>query len=234
MLRGFVFVRTRSMIPFAIINLRKSRESLSLHEISFSFDSFLRRSCILVFGTIYRSNKLLILSLDNSLLVWELKFEYLKKMCSKYDVNHVYKKCNDEYDDSWIIVLEKMHDTNTNENRIDIRNIATAKYRANKLKVVDIINMNTPSITKKEIISTYHPKCDNKKTKYKVGDIVYPDYYDPFIENVCSNGIHYFRKIEAAYFYGDMPDNYFGNVTVFHDNGGTYSEGLILRGRKHG
>ena len=72
------------------------------------------------------------------------------------------------------------------------------------------------------------------ETVYEVGKIVYPDTYDHNIENVCSNGIHYFKTIEPAYFYRNPPINYTGIAICWHNNGQKYSEGPMLNGIKNG
>ena len=65
----------------------------------------------------------------------------LKEELSEYidDKKYVYKICGD-----YIVVLEKLPDTITNENRSNISQIDDnklyAKYRANKLLVKQIIN----------------------------------------------------------------------------------------------
>jgi FtsZ-interacting cell division protein ZipA len=36
------------------------------------------------------------------------------------------------------------------------------------------------------------------RTIYKVGDFVKPDSFDPDLDEVCTNGIHYFLTLKAA------------------------------------
>ena len=51
------------------------------------------------------------------------------------DGSHVFKSCSHD----WIVVLRKLPDTNTNESR-PVVDPNCAKFRADKLQVVDIIH----------------------------------------------------------------------------------------------
>src|SRR5205823_528566 len=85
-----------------------------------------------------------------------------------------------------------------------------AKYRANKLKVLMIINIrNLSSIVS---IDHFYENSFDKKTfiTYIVDKVVYPDKFDDNIDNVCSNGIHYFKSIDRAYNYASPPPSYTG------------------------
>jgi hypothetical protein len=128
------------------------------------------------------------------------------------DVKYVFKKCIDlgdeDNDRRWLVVLEKLSDTRTNEKRRGIHDSKFAKFRADKLKVIEIFDVNNLNVDRKSITNVY---TDNKyegyddvifhKIVYTVGDIVYPDFYDEAIENVCSNGIHYFKSFDTAFSY---------------------------------
>ena len=73
----------------------------------------------------------------------------LKELCKEYivDPKYVFKSCG-----NYIVVLQKLLDTITNESRSDVSNAMYANYRANKLRVILIINKFVPFDTIKEII----------------------------------------------------------------------------------
>lgn len=105
--------------------------------------------------------------------------------------NFLFKSC----ERNWIVVLEKLPDTKTNESR-HVFDERYAKYRANKLKVVLIFNKHSPKETKSEI---YNSVFEKKKLLYKSGEIVEADSFDTFFDNVVTNGIHYFKTLEPAF-----------------------------------
>jgi antitoxin component YwqK of YwqJK toxin-antitoxin module len=126
------------------------------------------------------------------------------------DDQFVYKSCESE----WIVILRKLKDTITNENRWDIVNIKFAKFRANKLEVVLIINKNDPTIITKQISNSNY----KSKITYKVGEIVIINDYDMNLSNVCSTGIHYFKTIECAYYF-DNEKKCIGNYKKWFNDG---------------
>lgn len=68
----------------------------------------------------------------------------------------------------------------------------TNKCRCDKAKVLEIINLKT-SARVNEVINDNYAECI-----YKVNEMVYPDYFDEYRWNECSNGIHFFiNKLEA-------------------------------------
>lgn len=166
--------------------------------------------------------------------------EPILNVCKKYtnDELYVYKVCcdilsNESNKDNikWLVVMKKLDDTKTNEGRKNIVNKDCAKFRANKLLVVKIININKPSLSKKYIVNKYQ---DYKSIRYEVGKIVIPNEYDENIENVNSGGIHYFRTILPAFYRRDTPDDYSGNSIEWYENGQKESEGLYVDGYKFG
>jgi len=143
--------------------------------------------------------------------------KYVYKQCKNYLVSKNFRK--------WLIVLEKLEDTKTNEDRKDIADKRYAKYRANKLKVVKIFDINNFNEIINHIVNvhiqfSYGNEADGEiVTQYKEGEIVYPNKYDEDIDNVCSSGIHYFKEIDAAYLYDEIPNSYTGNCHSWYDNG---------------
>lgn len=140
-------------------------------------------------------------------MISDESFDIVQKLCEKYqnDNKYVFKACNNFcniYDvRDWLVVMEKCDDTKTNEGRNDVSDAKHAKFRASKLKVIDIIN------------KTHGGKIDHvinvtdfgKTLMYKVGKIVECDDYDDDLDIVCSRGIHYFKTMITAYYYGSLP-----------------------------
>lgn len=143
------------------------------------------------------------------------------------DSNFVFKSCGI----NWIVVLEKLPDTQTNEGRDDIVDKQYAKHRADKLKVIMIFNKRNPKKTKDEISSSVYLLSN---LIYKVNKIVYSDSFDPNVNFVCSHGIHYFLTIAPAYYYETQissPDDIFMS---WYDNGQKEQEGEYINDKKHG
>src|SRR5579871_4620212 len=77
-----------------------------------------------------------------------VSFEDFRETCKEYekDEKYVYKKCNNLSNRLlvWLVVMEKSENTKTNEERKDVVDKNHAKFRADELKVVDIINVIDP------------------------------------------------------------------------------------------
>ena len=143
--------------------------------------------------------------------------ELLKQLTDKLvdyinDKKYVYKTCGD-----FIVVLEKLEDTITNENRSNVSQIDDnrlyAKYRANKLLVKEIINKY--DLTNCEVVESNY--CSN--TKYKINENVYPNDFDTNLEKVCSFGIHYFLKLVRAFYYNIETEIMNGEYLEWYDDG---------------
>jgi hypothetical protein len=134
------------------------------------------------------------------------------------DPQYVYKMCTDRY----LVVLKKLDHTKTNESRKSDRkypiNPSCAKYRANILEVVQMIDILDRTCVD-AIVNTITSSYKNVTTQYTVGHTVCPDSYDDCLENVCTNGIHYFKTPYRAYFYRHMPKNYTGIWFWWDDDG---------------
>jgi hypothetical protein len=155
-------------------------------------------------------------------------FHLLLKHCKEYltDDLCVYKLCCNVLDDDnnirkWFVVMKKTAETKTNENRSDVFDKDHANFRANKLIVIEIMNVDNPSIKKDFIINKY----DTIETKYEVGKDIIPDKYDDDIKNVCSNGIHYFKTPITAYYHRSVPYNYTGHWIEWYMDGQRYEDG---------
>jgi len=132
----------------------------------------------------------------------------------------------------WIVVMKKVGDTITNQSRLplDDPNRSFAKYRANKLAVVDIICKFNPNETTDQISNTYYK---NHTVKYIKGSIVVPNSFDWNINKVCSTGIHFYETIECA-FYFELKKVENGKCTRWYDSGQKSSEGEYINGEKNG
>jgi antitoxin component YwqK of YwqJK toxin-antitoxin module len=159
----------------------------------------------------------------------------IQKINRRYLVEdkYVYKKCSDtlrkDKSRKWLVILKKIRTTKTNEERKTI-DPKTAKFRASELRVVRIINLNDPTKTIRYLVNDY----EGKKIKYRVGEIVRPDTFDEDINCVCSNGIHYFKSIEPAIFYGGVPTNYTGIGMNWYEDGQKREEQEYLDGKPTG
>jgi hypothetical protein len=159
------------------------------------------------------------------------------RKCDKYirNITYVYKLCNNisilDNSRRWLVILQKTDDTKTNELRFDVSDKNFAKFRANKLKVIEIIDIYNPDYSKTIIINTFDSV---HKKKYEVDKIVESDAYDDDINCVCSDGIHYFKTPLPACYYRDVPKNYTGNWATWYDNGQKQLQGEYINGEQSG
>lgn len=173
---------------------------------------------------------------------WNETFAKIKNKCKEIEDSEdndsddiVYKKITNVYH-SWIIIMKKIPKTKlsegtiTNEEREGIKDKTRAKFRANKLKVIGIINIENPSEKESKIIGSYNKLC----TIYEIGRNVYPDSFNYNLDIVCTNGIHYFKSLEPALFYDVAPSKYTGFFTNWYNSGEKSGEGPMLNGKRHG
>lgn len=140
----------------------------------------------------------------------EIQDQYIKYI---NDSTYVYKSCGD-----WIVVLQKLIDTITNESR-EVADTNHAKFRANKLLVVDIINKFEESKKINNVCNTVYTK---NSIIYGIGNIVSIDDFENDISIVCAKGIHYFKTIETAFYY--EYNGYIEKYYSWHDNGNKSGE----------
>lgn len=163
------------------------------------------------------------------------KLQQIRDICKDYILSgHVFKKCKDIYGNVYIVVLCKTQQTKDNEKRSGVVNLWTAKFRADSLIPVLFINFETLNTDCDQIKhSFFKPSTDFNfnlnlnlveiPTVYKKGYIVKPDHYDENINNICTNGIHYFKSLEPAYYYNiNTDDRYYTGYCV-----GYYASGMI-------
>jgi antitoxin component YwqK of YwqJK toxin-antitoxin module len=132
----------------------------------------------------------------------------IREICNQYtdDPSYVYKYCTGH-----LVVMQKTKNTLTNESRSDVVDPMHAKYRASELMVVRIIKIDQMDPNVQMIKSHYRSGTTSTSTSYQVGEVVHPDSFDQNLDRVCSNGIHYFKSVESAFYY--MNHNHFHNLT---------------------
>lgn len=122
----------------------------------------------------------------------------IKEKFSQYitDPKYIFKSVNDK-----IVIMSLCDDSVTNESRLSVANNEFAKHRTNKVKVELIFDKLTLEICEETVgiftMSIGHCKITN----YVTNKITIPDSFDYDLDNVCSNGIHYYKNIECAFYY---------------------------------
>jgi hypothetical protein len=98
-----------------------------------------------------------------------------------------------------IVVMEKLEETITNENRKYIIDKNNARYRANILKLVDIINATNGKhmLSYIEIAYRIEPTSNHYQV-YSIGDII-KSIDDKFNRHTMYYGIPYFLTFERAW-----------------------------------
>ena len=154
--------------------------------------------------------------------------EYIKE---KYpEGKYLYKSC----DKKWIVVLETISGSITNQTRltVDYPTRKFAKFRSNKLKVIDIIDKFDHTKTINSVKNSVY--TEKAKIEYVKGTIVESDSFDMDLITVCSNGIHFFESVEPAFYYELDDRNYTGHYKSWHDDGQKWQEGDYLDGKRTG
>ena len=167
---------------------------------------------------------------------------------------YVYRMSDNYHNDDWIIIMKKIRTTLTNESKSGVVDRSYAKFRANVLKVVAIVNVNGVDALDRIVCqhiddsNKYHlPMIEN--IIYRVGETVNADYFDT---------IEYFNTIEPAFYNRSVPKkwtgvwyhwNQFGRlidrttfkngimdgkITVWYDNGVKMYEGYCDNGYRSG
>jgi len=52
------------------------------------------------------------------------------------------------------------------------------------------------------------------------------------LPEICTNGIHYFKSIDATFYYANVPKNYTGKWIKYNEAGKRLSEGDYVNGKK--
>ncbi len=138
---------------------------------------------------------------------------------------YIYKECG-----KYIVVMKLLEDSITNESRKDIFNANYAKYRTNKVKVILIIHKFTL-----EMINDVENSYYEKKLKYTVNEIIEEKCYDMNLKKVCCAGIHYFKKIECAFYFTLNIKSYIGgHYTNWWESGQIFVECDYIDGKQNG
>jgi antitoxin component YwqK of YwqJK toxin-antitoxin module len=147
---------------------------------------------------------------------------------------NIYTKSCFTSDECWIVILELTVDSVTNQARLSENdpNRKFAKFRANKLKVIDIINKFDHTQT---INYIYNSVYDEKpKLQYVKETIVNSDSFDMKLDKICSHGIHFFEGIEVTFYYGLNMQNYTGHWVSWYNDGQNKTKGYYLNGKRTG
>lgn len=160
------------------------------------------------------------------------RLEVLMKTCRDYmsDDKYVFKSAlnvtglSDEAseevtDRDWLVVMMKIERTITNEERKNVVDNKYAKFRANALQVIAIINMNSCE-RRNSITNIFTSKHSGQiKLIYEVGKVVECNEFDKNLDDVCSGGVHYFKTILPAYYYDKSSYGYNGVLIRWYGNG---------------
>ena len=151
----------------------------------------------------------------------------------------VFKSC-----DTYIVVLEKLKDTITNEMRKDIFDIKRAQYRGNKFKVIDIISkvgIKNKKEKENQINNIQEISSDyDSKFVYRKNEIVKCNDYDTNIVQECSSGIHYYLSWNSAYYHRldkillEKDTQYTGKDYLWYYNGKILTETNYVNGKLQG
>jgi antitoxin component YwqK of YwqJK toxin-antitoxin module len=84
----------------------------------------------------------------------------------------------------------------------------------------------------KKVSSILSSNFENK-LEYKIGKIIIPDDFDRNLEEVCSNGIHYFLKLECAFYYS-LEEITNGEYLEWYENGQQLIKCTYTDGKRNG
>ena len=124
----------------------------------------------------------------------------------------IYKTCGE-----YIAVMELLEDSITNESKKNIIDTNCAKYRTNKVKVILIIHKFTL-----EIINDVENSFYEKKLKY-----IEEKNYNMNLHKIYCEEIHYFKKIDCAFYYTLDVTSYTGHYIRWNDDGESHMNVII-------
>lgn len=110
------------------------------------------------------------------------------------DPANVYKICQDDSGQSFLIIMKKLPDTITDESRQDIVDPNYAEYNANVLTVVKIVNLDS---TKSDVTSICH-----NSICYTVDKLTTSTQLTTPLTDVMANSIHiqYYKTLRTVYY----------------------------------
>ncbi len=149
---------------------------------------------------------------------------YLTKYCQEHkyvDNTYIYSSCSDMSDNDYLLVIQKLQDAKTNEDRNDIVNASTATFWTNTFKIVAIISENGMSEIDR-IIGVFNHNNERMILLMEKGETI-------------RSGITYFKTIETAYYQKEyVPDLYTGTWICWNENGQKNFRGEYVNGEKSG
>lgn len=143
------------------------------------------------------------------------------------DPDSVYRMCNHQY----LAIMQKIPETRTNEARQDVADYKCAKFRANVLNVILIINVLDGKIIDMIDITDQGPFIDSIRAM--IGHRLESNRYDNKL-SIYSHGIQYYNSIEPAFYRRSVPENYTGQWIKYHDNGNKSTRANYIDGKKEG
>lgn len=141
----------------------------------------------------------------------------------EHKVEIVFKSCK-----NYIVYLQKLYDTITNETRHKVYDKQHAKFRGNKFLVVKIIH----KVDNTEIDECANTFYENKIIKYIKNKIIEEKNYDYNKEIIDSEGIHYFLTEKTAKYF-EIPKNYSGHWISYNVDGTEEYECSYHKGVKY-
>lgn len=145
----------------------------------------------------------------------------------------VYKLCLR----NWMVILSKVNDrdevTVDNESRKNVLNPKRAKHRASVLFVDEIVRIETGEKIKTITNVCYYGGKEYVLT-YTVGQKIYPDKFDPVLENVCSSGIHYYLTMDQVFETMEVPDDFTGTKNYWNNDGSLAKTVSYVKGKMNG
>ena len=142
------------------------------------------------------------------------------------DIDFCYKSCGD-----YIVTMKKLPDTMTNESRKGIVDPLHAKFRADKLFVINIKHKKTDETINRIQNTTFK---DNQVWYEVSKEVSAPDYCEN-LDIVCAPGIHYFLSRKAAYYWECARDRDInGPYHAWYESGQPYMLHTYLAGKLHG
>lgn len=145
------------------------------------------------------------------------------------DSSIVFKKCHSP---NALVVLKKLKDSKTTEERPFVVDKNYAQFRADKLFVHKILTL--PDLKEIDCARSLY----DSYFQYRVGEIVEAPEYDPSLDIVSGKGLHFFHSFVAAlcfgFVYRDIYEYYDGIWYDYNYNGLLISTHELKKGIMHG
>ena len=142
------------------------------------------------------------------------------------DPDCAYKMCNHQY----LVIMQKTPETRTNETRKDVADPKCARFRANILNVILIINVLDGKIIDTIDMTDLGSMVDARAT---IGQPLESELFDSNL-SIYSHGLYYFNSIEPAFYGRYVPEHYTGQWIKYYDNGNKSARANYIDGKKEG